>query len=62
VHTITVHIQLYFVHITIQQNAGDKSIRNLFEGQAVEDQTDGMKTITNVYHYFMYLPRYYLTN
>jgi len=52
----------YFVHITIQQNADDISIRNKFEGQAAEDRTDRTKTITNVYHYFMYLTHYYLTN
>jgi hypothetical protein len=38
----------YFFDIKIHQNAGDKSIRNKFEGNAVEDQTDRTKTITNV--------------
>jgi hypothetical protein len=48
--TFNKHDNTYFVHITIHQNAGDKSIKNKFEGQVVEDQTDGMKTITDVYH------------
>lgn len=60
--TFNKHNNTYFVHITIHQNADNKSIRNKFEGQDVEDQTDGTKTITNVYHYFMHLPRYCLTN
>ena len=60
--TFNKHDNICCVHITVHQNAGDKSIRNKFEGQAVEDWTDGTKTITNGYHYFMYLPCYYLIN
>jgi len=46
--TFNKHYNKYFVHITFNQSAGDKSIQNKFEGKAFEDCTDRTKTITNV--------------